>query len=159
MEPLSALSVACAVIQFVDFGSKLVGTGLEVYKSRDGAPEEFVEIEALAAHAEQLSTRLASSNRNGMDLCARDEGKLRELAARSEELAHEIVTILFRLRGQPHHTWSAVRTAVKLKWNESRVKSLQARLDAVKSEIWLQLLCMMRCVLDAVTRWTWRFFS
>ena len=54
MEPLSALAVACAVIQFVDFGSKLIGTGLEVYKSPNGAPEEAIEIETLATHAEQL---------------------------------------------------------------------------------------------------------
>lgn len=62
MEPLSALAVACAVIQFVDFGSKLIGTGLEVYKSPNGAPEEAIEIETLATHAEQLSKRLASSS-------------------------------------------------------------------------------------------------
>jgi UDP-glucose 4-epimerase len=145
MEPLSALAVACAVIQFVDFGSKVVGTGLEVYKSADGAPEDVIEVEALASHAEQLSKKLASSRQiQILNTGARDEANLRELANRSEKLANEIVTILARIRGQPHHTWSAVRTAVQLKWNESKIKNLQARLDAVKSEIWLQLLCMMR---------------
>jgi hypothetical protein len=145
MDPLSALTVACAVIQFVEFGSKLVGTGLEVYKSTDGAPEEVIEIEALAAHAEQLSQKLASSRQTlVLDTGAHGEIKLRELASRSEKLANEIVAILSRLSGQPNKTWSAVRTAVQLKWNEGKIKNLQARLDAVKSEILLQLLCMMR---------------
>jgi hypothetical protein len=145
MEPLSALAAACAVIQFVEFGSKLVGTGLEVYKSTSGAPEEVVEIEALAAHAEQLSQKLSSSGKTQiLGTGAQDEAKLRELASRSEKLATEIVTILSTVRGQPHKTWSAVRTAVQLKWNEGRIKNLQARLDSVKSEIGLQLLCMMR---------------
>jgi hypothetical protein len=145
MDPLSALSVACAVIQFVEFGSKLVGTGLEVYKSTDGAPEEVIEMEALAAHAEQLSKDLASSRQTSiLDTGTQDEAKLRELASRSEKLANEIVTILSKIRGQPHKTWSAVRTSVQLKWNEGKIKDLQARLDAVKSEILLQLLCMMR---------------
>jgi hypothetical protein len=145
MEPLSALTVACAVIQFVEFGSKLVGTGLEVYKSTNGAPEEVVEIEALAAHAEQLSKKLAFSMQTPvLDTGAQGEAKLRELASRSEKLANEIVTILSRIRGQPNKTWPAVRTAVQLKWNEGKIKNLQARLDAVKSEILLQLLCMMR---------------
>jgi len=145
MEPLSALAVACAVIQLVEFGSKLVGTGLEVYKSTDGAPEEVVEIEALAAHAEQLSKKLASSNKTHiLDTGAQDEAKLRELASRSKKLANEIVAILLKIRGEPHKTWSAVRTSVQLKWNWDKIKNLQARLDAVKSEISLQLLCMMR---------------
>jgi len=145
MEPLSALTVACAVVQFVAFGSRLVGTGIEVYRSTDGAPEEVVEIESLAAHAEQLSRKLASSRRTQiLDTGARDEVKLRELSSRSEALANEIVVILSNIRGEPHKTWSAVRTAVQLKWNEGKIKSLQGRLDAVKSEILLQLLCMMR---------------
>ena len=145
MEPFSALAIACAVIQFVEFGSKLVGTGLEVYKSTEGAPEEAVEIEALAAHAEQLSKQLASSGRTRiLDTGAQDEAKLHELANRSEKLANEIVEILSKIRGAPQKTWSAIRTSVQLKWNESKIKNLQARLDAVKSEIFLQLLCMMR---------------
>jgi hypothetical protein len=60
MDPLSDLTVACAVIEFVDFGSKLVGTSREVYKY--GAPEDIVEVEALAAHAEQLSKKLSLSS-------------------------------------------------------------------------------------------------
>jgi hypothetical protein len=145
MEPLSALAVACAVIQFVDFGLKLVGTGLAVYKSTDGAPEEVVQTEALAAHAEQLSKRLASSRQALiLDTGAQDEAKLREMASRSEKLANEIVAILSKIRGEPHKTWSAVRTSMLLKLNEGNVKNLQTRLDAVKSEILLQLLCMMR---------------
>jgi hypothetical protein len=151
MEPISALTVACAVVQLVDFGSKIVGTGLKAYKSVDGAPEDIVEIEALAVHAEQLSKRLASSKKTRkLNAGIKDEDNLRELASRSERLANEIVGILSRLRGQQHCTWSAVQTAVKLKWNESKIMDLRARLDAIKSEIGLQLLCMIRCVLDIV---------
>ena len=145
MEPLSALTVACAVIQFVEFGSKLVGTSLEVYQSVDGAPEDIIEIKALAAHAEQLSKKISLSSQTGISSTgAQDEAKLRELATRSEKLGHEIVSILSKIRGEPHKTWSAVRTSVQLKWNEGKIKNLQIRLDAVKSEILLQVLCMMK---------------
>lgn len=143
--------MACAVIQIVDFGSKLVGTSLSVYRSANGAPEDIVEIEALVSHAEQLSKKLASSRRTQiLNSGAQDEAKLRELASRSEILANKIVTILSRIRGESHKTWSAVRTAVLLKWSEGEIKKLQARLDAVKSEILLQLICMMRWVLASV---------
>ena len=88
MEPISALTVACAVVQLVDFGSKIVGTGLKAYKSVDGAPEDIVEIKALAVHAEQLSKRLASSKKTRkLNAGIKDEDNLRELASRGEPLA------------------------------------------------------------------------
>jgi hypothetical protein len=33
MDPISSLSIAAAVVQFLDFGSKLVGRGLQALKS------------------------------------------------------------------------------------------------------------------------------
>ena len=44
MEALGALSVAAAVVQFVEFGGKAVLKGREIYKSADGA---LVENQAL----------------------------------------------------------------------------------------------------------------
>jgi hypothetical protein len=37
MDPLTALSVAACVVQFVDYGTKLLSKGRELYKSADGA--------------------------------------------------------------------------------------------------------------------------
>jgi hypothetical protein len=150
MDPFSALSLTCAVLQVVDFGTKLVGTSLEVYKSTEGAPGEILEIEALASHAGGLSAKLTSLRTTGSASMGRNQGRdqeedeLRKLAIRSGSLADEIVVLLSGLKGQPHSSWKAARTALLLKWNEGKIKSLQERLDAVKSEIWLHILCMMR---------------
>ena len=44
MDPLSALSVAAAVLQFVDFGTRLLSTSYEIYKSPFGETAKEVEL-------------------------------------------------------------------------------------------------------------------
>ncbi|RDH27741.1 hypothetical protein BDQ94DRAFT_175329 [Aspergillus welwitschiae] len=52
MDPISALSVACAVFQFADLGAKILTKGRELYQSHSGALERHAELEKCA---EQLS--------------------------------------------------------------------------------------------------------
>jgi hypothetical protein len=46
LDPLNALSLASAVVQFVDFSSRLISTGYDIYRSNEGAAAENLEIEA-----------------------------------------------------------------------------------------------------------------
>lgn len=60
LDPLSAASLAAAILQFVDFGSKIIVSGYETYRSVNGATEENVDLEylthALYQFQDQLST-------------------------------------------------------------------------------------------------------
>ena len=58
MEPLSALSVAAAVVQFVDFGSSLVSKSREIYKSSQGASIGQAESEIATKRLVDLNERL-----------------------------------------------------------------------------------------------------
>ena len=55
LDPLSALSVAASVVQFLDFGNKIVSKGIQAYKSNDGALIENAEIEEATQRLAQLS--------------------------------------------------------------------------------------------------------
>lgn len=48
MDPLTAFSLACGVIQIVDFGTKVVQQCRELYK--DGSLSEYVDVEEMAKH-------------------------------------------------------------------------------------------------------------
>lgn len=61
MDPLSALSVAAPVLQFVDFGAKVVGAGYGIATSAHGANQENIHTEFLVSHAEELSANLIRS--------------------------------------------------------------------------------------------------
>ncbi len=57
MDPLSALAVAAAVVQFADFGFRLIRSAHELYKSPSGQSSEYVELFTIS----QDLTRLANA--------------------------------------------------------------------------------------------------
>lgn len=59
--PLDALTIAAAVVQFVDFSSRIISKGNEYHKSADGALVENKELEVVAASIQELSVRLHQS--------------------------------------------------------------------------------------------------
>src|ERR1700683_780713 len=61
MDPLSALSVAAAVIQFVDYGAGIVSKGTQLYKSVDGALGENIELETASIRLQRLSSGVQGS--------------------------------------------------------------------------------------------------
>lgn len=62
LDPLSAVSLVAAILQFVDFGSKIIVSGYETHRSTHGATEETVGLEDLTQRLhkpqDQLSTPL-----------------------------------------------------------------------------------------------------
>ena len=60
MDPLAALSVAAAVIQFVDFGLTLTSEGVELYES--GSLAENDELELITIDLSILIAKLEQSS-------------------------------------------------------------------------------------------------
>lgn len=55
MDPVSALSIAAVVVQFVDFGAKTLSKSHELYRSSRGALNENIETEAATKRKHPLS--------------------------------------------------------------------------------------------------------
>jgi hypothetical protein len=49
LDPFTTLSLVGNLIQFIDFSSKLVTKGREIYRSADGALRENLEVEVVTA--------------------------------------------------------------------------------------------------------------
>lgn len=62
MEPVAALGVAAAVVQFVDFSSRLVSKGHELYHSATGELAENAEMEKASKRLQELVEPLQSSS-------------------------------------------------------------------------------------------------
>lgn len=58
MDPLSALSVATKVIQFIDFSHRLLINTREIYHSTDGLTHDMVKLSTVASDLSQLSNNL-----------------------------------------------------------------------------------------------------
>jgi hypothetical protein len=61
MDPLSALSVAANIVQFVVYGIDIVSKGNQLCKSADGALAENVELETASLRLQRLSGTVQGS--------------------------------------------------------------------------------------------------
>ncbi|KAK0106604.1 hypothetical protein ONS96_004225 [Cadophora gregata f. sp. sojae] len=61
MEALAALGVAAAVVQFLDFSSKLISKGQQLYHSKNGALIENTEMEEASRRLQGLTETLQTS--------------------------------------------------------------------------------------------------
>jgi hypothetical protein len=56
MDPITATGLAASVIQFVQFGSKLISQSIEIYQSTDGALGENIALADIAKNLSELNS-------------------------------------------------------------------------------------------------------
>lgn len=105
MEALTALSVASSVIQFVDFGSKLVSKSKKLYRSKRGVLDSTIDSERiihdltllLVSLKRKLPENRILSSESPPKRSVNDEA-LDELCKRSVEIAEQLLRRLEKLR-------------------------------------------------------------
>lgn len=149
IDPLSALSVATAILQFVEFGYKIVSHGRSLYKLTEGATAENKSLEEvnidLASYTDKLDKSLDA---NGVSLSDKDKD-LEKLRKECHKLALELQTTLEKLKVKDHDTgvrrgWNSLRKAIKGVQSESKISDMAARLDTYRQEIGLRLLSVIQ---------------
>ena len=154
LDPLTAISLASAIVQFVDFGSKVIRGASEIYKSADGALRENAELEDSTTKINQLNDRilLPPTVTVSVEAIFEDEA-LTELASTSKVVAGELLSLLqdFRSvrRSGSHKRWESFRKAVSAQtpWNKDKIQRLESKLEGLQEKISRRLVFMMRHVL------------
>jgi hypothetical protein len=151
MDPLSALSIAAAVIQFVDYSTKVVSKGKELYKSIDGALSENIELETASIRLRSLISNLQDSLRHCQQT---QQGSvdpsfqaLEAICKGCMEVSKELVTELEKLKvpeGHPQKKWKTFRQALKSVWSKERIKEISDRLVTLKSDLDTHVILSLR---------------
>ncbi|PMD58378.1 uncharacterized protein K444DRAFT_563688, partial [Hyaloscypha bicolor E] len=143
MDPLSALSVAAAVIQFVDYGAGIVSKGTQLYKSVDGALGENIELETASIRLQQLSSGVQGS----LSQARRDstQGSPTQVDQDLETICKECVTVskelvdkLETLKVPGDHRykkWKSFRQALKSVWSKEKIEAIAKRLYSLRAEL------------------------
>lgn len=159
LDPLTALSLAGNVVQFVDFASKILAKGAEIHRSLDGSLRENVEVESIARDFMKLNYRLIESlphDDDGPTACRSsnkelsiDEQALQSLAQACSNIANELLEKLekLKLRGDKKR-WKSLYKALKSVWNKSELDDLLERLSRYREELELHLLVNIKSVFD-----------
>src|SRR5271168_879473 len=104
MDPLSALSLAGNIVQFIDFGSKLLSGARELYKSPSGTLAAHHELELVTTDLSALVVKLRQSFDQGDGIESADQdaaiqrGSFEQICDEAVKVAEELVQRLDKLK-------------------------------------------------------------
>lgn len=147
MDPLSAVSLAGNIIQFVDFGIRVVSKGYQIYKSNNGALAEDRELEVVINDLLVLQAKIQCSVKP-----AKSEGEmpelnksLEDLSTESSELAGMLLKRLNMAKAQgKRRIWKSLRQALKSVWSKREVDDMAKRLLVMKEQLQMRILVALR---------------
>ena len=170
MDPLSALSVAGNIIQFVDFSSKLIAKSHKLYSSADGALVENLELEAIADSMSGLNSKVRDTlvatsavyspvfldGRQIERNPTREEQRMVRATRENEKSIHfvceqcanvsgELLEALERLKVRgTNRKWASFRQALQSVWNEGKIEKLAERLQKLRAQFDTSILIALR---------------
>ena len=143
LEALTAVGLAAAVVQFVDFTAKLISKGNKYYRSEDGALEEHKELRRAADNVNRLSERLTHSAEpyTQANNLQPEEQALKHVAQDCLDIAKELTAKLddLKLEGG-RQRWKSFRQALKSCWSKEKIEKMLQRLELARGNLILNLL-------------------
>ncbi len=145
MDPLSALSLAAAVAQFVDFGFKILGNAREIHGSLSGATRENQSLEKATLEMQRLTDKLVGSQVKGL---TDDDKMLDGLVTECRSLSSQLLNLLNTTKARDSKSKTQIfSAAVRSKRSEKEKLRLQRRLDECQLRLDRLLGAMSRFVL------------
>ncbi|KAK6214428.1 hypothetical protein LQW54_004335 [Pestalotiopsis sp. IQ-011] len=145
MDPLSALAIAAAVIQFVDYGSRLVKRTWDVYKTAamndlEGIPEtENDQLEGISNELKQLAQSVRDSTGIHQEhrQPTKAETNLMWACEESEKVNAELQDLLAKIRRRPilkHQDDRNPRYAVAKIWEKDKIGQMEQRMENLRRQ-------------------------
>jgi hypothetical protein len=154
MDPVSALSIAAAVVQFIQFGSSLTSKATQIYKSAEGALAEHIECDKATARLTELSGKVKDSLRmvKGLGCLQEDATAIEVICNGCVEVSQELQSVLSKLRIQEdvksgiRRKWISLREAIRGVWSLDDINRLKQRLLNFREELEIHLMISIRWV-------------
>lgn len=142
LPPLDALSVAAAVVQFVDFGAEIISTAREICESAAGDTVRNVTLNITVSAFDDVSRTLAASSSDSIQT---QYPTLFRLVTTSQSLSADLLALLKKIKAKNSHSkWQAFAAAIRAKLKEGETNGLAKRLDERKTQISLELQWLTR---------------
>lgn len=152
MEPLAAFSLACGVIQIVDFSIKALTMCKEIYEH--GVLSEYEDVEAISNHLTDLRKDLRLPTPGDTEIPL--DKRLLDLATKCSATAAELVTKLRDLRiDGPRRKRDALKKTVKYIRQRKDIPDIQKRLDTYRNALDTHILINLRFVTFSIHESMW----
>ncbi|MCJ1397597.1 hypothetical protein MMC11_000792 [Xylographa trunciseda] len=146
LDPFTALSLASTVVQFVDFGSKLIKEGSELYHSAGGALTVNAELEKITVDLKQLTNKLETPPLPGTTSTenTKENEALRNLAGSCSKAAEELLEVLEDLKVKgTNRQWQSLRQALRTSHKKDKIRGIEKKLDKLQKMLNTRLIAMM----------------
>ena len=144
-EAVAAFGVAANVVQFIDFSGKILAEGYRLHKSQRVSPSKNEELESIALDLQKLHDELQCPENETYQAPTPNDIQLQRLAEQCRDVCLELLAALEKMKVvDPPGKWGSFRVALKTVWDESKIKSLQVRLDEARQELIVRILMSFR---------------
>ncbi|KAH8773150.1 hypothetical protein F5882DRAFT_172339 [Hyaloscypha sp. PMI_1271] len=154
MDPLSIVSLVGTIVQFVDFGGKLLSNAVELYRSPVGKLAAHHELELVTTDLQALISKLRQSFYSRDEPPTQDTASLRQsfevLCDEAVKVAQELVNRLEKLKVKDGklRTWHSLQHAVEAAWSRNELVDLKNQLLGLKNALETRVLFSIRETLD-----------
>ncbi|KAI9689891.1 MAG: hypothetical protein M1822_009773 [Bathelium mastoideum] len=143
LDPLSAFSVGAAVVQFVDYGTKLASKTREI--ATRGSTKDNDEIEKVTIQLRSLSESAKQQSHSGNQQLSGPEEALNSIAFSCRGVADELIAVLNELKlGASRNVFKSIRHAYKTEQEKDKIARLQNVLEGLRVQMGQQLLFLLR---------------
>jgi hypothetical protein len=155
MDPLTALSLAGTIVQFVDFAGKIIRGAKHLYKSTSGALSGNDDLEERTKILSDLATKLKQPIQPPLcGAAAKDASDpspnpvyaiLQDLCDKCGREADQILTRLQGLKvNGKHRAWKSFQLAVKAAWAQREVEEISKRLSDYQKLLEMHVISTIR---------------
>jgi hypothetical protein len=167
LDPFTALSLASSVVQFVDYGTKLLNESAELYHSGtllrhedfETITKDLIEVNALLKTRPKLEESASSPSSEGehvgclsnrsLQWLTRALQALDKLITECSAAAEDFITCLESLKsGRTGGRWNSFREAIKTRWNVQYMNKMEKRLVAFRNELVFRILALLNAKAD-----------
>ena len=145
LEPVSALGIAAATVQFIDFVGRLITSTAAIYRSNDGSQGS---LEGIVGSLTKLNDDLIKSTNSPVanSTNTRDADVVR-LCKECNQVARSLISTLDGLdHDSSMDLWGSFVQALKARWSDRQVQALKDTLNAQRSQSSMCILVSLRYV-------------
>lgn len=154
MDPLSALSVAAAVVQFIDFVPRVLFSAGDIYHSAKGLTDENANVEEIYQTLNGLGTQLASLGDENSRITtassptgsSKDLEVLRKLSLRCKEDCDTLLEVVQKVAVSTgkHRAWRSLKSAVRGIMDKKKMANLESSIERTRNVLSIQILSILR---------------
>lgn len=150
MDPLSVVSLVGTIVQFVDFGGKLLSNAVELYQSPEGTLSANHELELVTTDLRALILKLRQSlnseDEHPNQGIASQRSSFEVLCDEAVKVAEELVHRLEKLKVKDGklRKWYSLKHAVETAWTRKELVNLKNQLLGLKDALETRVLFSIR---------------